>query len=80
MNSLLTLLFLAITLGAAFGIWLKKSASDELKVGKKWFKALVIIGIAGLLVFTILGEYASAATCLVIAIVAKMSIKNKLIR
>jgi hypothetical protein len=80
MNSLLALLFLAIALGAAFGIWLKRSASDELKVGKKWFKALVILGLVGLIAFTILGEYASAATCLVIAIVAKISIKNKLIR
>jgi len=67
--------WILILLAIPFGLWLRDSASDELKAGKKWFKALVVLGILGTIVFAIIGESAAAVTCLSMSIVAGISLR-----
>jgi len=68
MRSILALLL--IVLAFPVGFWIAWLARDELISGRKWFRILVIAGIAILIVFLSASEYAAAGTGAVIGILA----------
>ncbi len=66
----------ALIIAVIFGIWLRQAASDELKVGRKWFKIILELGIVGMLVFWFIGQPIASLTCLAVAIVAGISLRK----
>ena len=68
--------WILVLLAIPFGLWLRDAAGDELKVGRKWFTTLVVLGLFGTIVFAVLGESAAAITSLATAIVAGISLRR----
>ena len=68
MISILALLLIALTFPVGF--WIAWLARDELTSGRKWFRILVIVGIAILIVSLYFREYATAGTGATIIIIA----------
>jgi hypothetical protein len=65
-----------LILGFPIGNLLAKATKDELKMGKRWFKFLIILSLIGTVLFLILGNDALLFGFLFIAIVTSRSIKN----
>jgi hypothetical protein len=67
---------LLLALGIPIGNILAKMTKEELKDGKKWFKMLIILSLAGAIAFLILGNDALLFAMLFIAVVTSRSLKN----
>lgn len=65
-----------LALGIPIGNLLAKSTKEELKQGKKYFKVLIILSLAGAVAFLILGNDALLFGLLFIAIVTSRSLKK----
>ncbi len=65
-----------LALGVPIGNVLAKITKEELKHGKKYFKTLIILSLAGAIVFLILGNDALLFGLLFIAIVTSRSLKK----
>lgn len=57
-----------------FGYMLSLLAKEELKQGKKWFKILVILGIASGVIFLVLEEIVIGVSCFGMALTAWISL------
>jgi len=68
---------LAIIVSALFGIWLRETAADELKSGRKWIILALVLGIFGAVVFYFLGQAAASLTCFALAIISGISLKRR---
>jgi len=68
---------LVLFLGIPVGNYLAKITREELKVGQKWFKRIVILSLVGVLIGLIVGNDVLLFTFSFIAIVTSRSLKNK---
>jgi len=62
--------FILVALAFPVGFWIAWLARDELISGRKWFRILIITGIAILIVFLSAREYAATGTGVVISIIS----------
>ncbi len=67
---------LVLALGISIGDYLAKITKEELKVGRLWFKLLIILSLIGALVFLILGNDILLFALLFIAIATSRSLKK----
>jgi hypothetical protein len=76
MNEIFQILIGAVVLilGIPIGNLLRKYTTDELKIGKKWFKLLTYIGIVGGFVGLIINNDTIMFTLFFIAIVSSRSL------
>jgi hypothetical protein len=65
-----------LALGIPLGNLLAKATKDELKIGKKWFKLVIIFSLTGAIVSLILGNDSLLFGLLFIAIVTSVSLKR----
>ncbi len=67
-----------LVLGFPFGFFLARVTKEELKLGKKWFKLIVILSLIGGSVGLIIGSDVLMFSFFFIAIVTSQSLKNNL--
>jgi len=79
MPEVITLLVAVIVLllGIPIGNYLAKVTKEELKQGKRWFKVIVILSLAGALISLILRNDALFFTFLFVAIVTSRSLESR---
>jgi uncharacterized membrane protein YoaK (UPF0700 family) len=65
-----------LVLGITIGNILAKKTKEELKIGKKWFKLIILISLIGAIVCLIFRLDALFFTALFIAIVTSRSLKK----
>jgi hypothetical protein len=63
-------------LSIPIGNLLAKAAKEELKAGRHWFKLLIILSLAGAVVFLVLRKDALFFSLLFIAVVTSRSVKK----
>jgi len=68
---------LVLGLGIPLGNWLAKETKEELNIGQRWFKLIIIFSLLGVLISLILREDALLFTFAFIAIVASRSLRKK---
>lgn len=66
---------LTLALGIPLGDFLAKVTKEELKLGQKWFKIIIIISLFGALISLIFGDDVLLFAFLFIAIVTSRSLK-----
>jgi len=80
MNELINLLIgiCVLALGFPLGSFLARVTKEELKLGKKWFKLIIILSLIGGIVGLIIGDDVLMFSLFFIAIVTSQSLKNNL--
>jgi hypothetical protein len=66
-----------LSLGIPIGNFLAKVTKEELKSGGKWFRLIIILSLAGAIIFLILRNDAIMYGLLFIAIVTSRSLKKR---
>ena len=66
-----------LLLGIPIGIFLRKKTEDESKIGQKWFKIIIILGLVGGIVGLIIGNDVLFFSLLFVAIVTSGSLRKE---
>ena len=68
---------LVLILGVPIGNYLAKATKDESRQGQRWFKLIILLSMAGVLIGLIVGNDALLFSFAFIAIVTSRSLKRK---
>jgi len=66
-----------LILGFPLGLYLAKKTKEELKVGQKWFKLIIIISLGGAIISLIIGNDVLLFSFLFITLVTSLSLRKK---
>jgi len=66
-----------LILGFPLGFYLAKKTKEELKVGQKWFKLIIIISLSGAIISLIIGNDVLLFSFLFITLVTSLSLRKK---